>query len=509
MFSIYDGRSSFYQWDLDRKLIVNDSTIKQVHYCNKTSDCSLVCDVYEENGKLIADVPNILLQTDWKINVYGYDSNYTKYSACFDVVKRSKPADYIYTETECYTVENAVDEAIKEAQRLGKLDSNAFYVTISYDEETDTYSANYTDLEIFNAYRNGKAVFCTYRGHIYAATQISPGSNYFSAKLPYYTEIISIQSGKVRIYKEEVEQIFNAGSANPQSGVAVQQAINKVQRELNDKVTFIEFFISEDVQAEDGSSVYYSDYTIEEFHEALNEYSLVYGIFYDGGIEHAHPLVFVGSELSFNQEIYPCTINGELYWSTQRSLSNEIYNNLSEIKQQIAELEDKSGFKVIAETTLTEDAAEIAWTKADDGTPLSNYKEFFIHWMGQFTTTTTDKDAFMCRGNGGSLYFAYYFFKKTANANRGGWFHIEEIYREKGGMNLYKTTFPNDTLYNYSTNNSFQAQGLSGNNCALHSDLTCAVKQDSAIEWIGFGNPSSAKSTFKAGTKAILLGRAR
>ena len=40
--------------------------------------------------------------------------------------------------------------------------------------------------------------------------------------------------------------------------------------------------------------------------------------------------------------------NGELYWSTVRSFSHTIYNNVYDIKQQIAELEDKSGFKVIA-----------------------------------------------------------------------------------------------------------------------------------------------------------------
>ena len=100
MFEIYDGRENFYQWDLNRKLIVIDSSITQVHYCNRTDDCSLICDVYEEDGKRVVNVPNILLQTDWDINVYGYDKNYTKHSTKFRVQKRTKPADYVYTETE-------------------------------------------------------------------------------------------------------------------------------------------------------------------------------------------------------------------------------------------------------------------------------------------------------------------------------------------------------------------------------------------------------------------------
>ena len=100
MFRICDGRSYFYQWDLDRKLIVEDSTIDEVHFCNRTDDCSLVCKPYDEDGARLVDVPNILLQNDWDIRVYAYDVNYTKHEGRFEVKTRTKPADYIYTEVE-------------------------------------------------------------------------------------------------------------------------------------------------------------------------------------------------------------------------------------------------------------------------------------------------------------------------------------------------------------------------------------------------------------------------
>ena len=99
MFKIEDGRSQFYQWDLDRKLIVEDPTITEVHFCNRTDNCSLVCETYQENGITLVNVPNLLLQTDWKIHVYAY-VGYTKHDECFEVKSRTKPADYIYTETE-------------------------------------------------------------------------------------------------------------------------------------------------------------------------------------------------------------------------------------------------------------------------------------------------------------------------------------------------------------------------------------------------------------------------
>ena len=65
--------------------------------------------MYSIEGIRLVDVPNILLQNDWRINVYAYDRNYTKHSECFKVVKRSKPADYVYTETEIKRYEDLED----------------------------------------------------------------------------------------------------------------------------------------------------------------------------------------------------------------------------------------------------------------------------------------------------------------------------------------------------------------------------------------------------------------
>lgn len=100
MFRIYDGRDYFYQWDLDRKLIVEDNSIDEVHFCNRTDGCSLICKVYDEDGARLVNVPNILLHNDWEIRVYAYDTNYTKHEERFEVKTRTKPADYVYTEVE-------------------------------------------------------------------------------------------------------------------------------------------------------------------------------------------------------------------------------------------------------------------------------------------------------------------------------------------------------------------------------------------------------------------------
>ena len=142
MFSIYDGRSEFYQWDIDRKLIVNDETIKQVHFCNRTDDCSLVCEVYELDGVRVVDVPNILLQTDWRINVYGYDVNYTKHSDCFKVNARTKPTSYVYTETELYNYTIAIEAAREAEQHAENAEAQAEASANSAAEAAQTAETN-------------------------------------------------------------------------------------------------------------------------------------------------------------------------------------------------------------------------------------------------------------------------------------------------------------------------------------------------------------------------------
>ena len=134
MFHISDGRNEFYQWDLDRKVVVEDETVNQVHFCNKTDDCSLVCEVCEEEGVRYANVPNVLLQDTWDLNVYGYDVNYTKHSDRFAVLPRTKPSDYVYTETEVYTY-HQLEARLDEIEENGISDEQLDKVVTGYFEE--------------------------------------------------------------------------------------------------------------------------------------------------------------------------------------------------------------------------------------------------------------------------------------------------------------------------------------------------------------------------------------
>jgi hypothetical protein len=96
MFKLADGREHLYQWDIDRQVIIDDPSIVEVHFCNRTDDCSLVTEVVD--GR--ANVPNILLQSSFDIRVFAYDGKATMHDKKFNVIARTKPADYTYTETE-------------------------------------------------------------------------------------------------------------------------------------------------------------------------------------------------------------------------------------------------------------------------------------------------------------------------------------------------------------------------------------------------------------------------
>lgn len=128
MFKIYDGRDKFYQWDLDRQLVIENPEIKQVHFCNRTSDCSLVVETYELNGLLVADVPNILLQTDWDVRAYAYDGNATLHEQWYEVKARTKPTDYVYTETETLNYNTLLE-------RMDAIDENIAGVVEEYLKE--------------------------------------------------------------------------------------------------------------------------------------------------------------------------------------------------------------------------------------------------------------------------------------------------------------------------------------------------------------------------------------
>lgn len=128
MFKIYDGRTEFYQWDLDQKLIVENEEIKEVHFANWTDSNALICEPYSLNGVRVVDVPNILLQQDWTLFVWATANEATIGEAKFNIIARKKPSDYIYTETEVKRWEDIVNSVEELSTRVNEAYSKTWFV---------------------------------------------------------------------------------------------------------------------------------------------------------------------------------------------------------------------------------------------------------------------------------------------------------------------------------------------------------------------------------------------
>jgi hypothetical protein len=101
IFKIYDGRTSFWQWDTKQKLIILDDRITEVRFSNRNMEHSKRRIVYtDNNGVRICNVPDLLLQLPKNLIAYacvkGEDGSCSTVKAVkFAVNRQPIPADYI------------------------------------------------------------------------------------------------------------------------------------------------------------------------------------------------------------------------------------------------------------------------------------------------------------------------------------------------------------------------------------------------------------------------------
>ena len=140
----------FWQWDSNQQLIVDDDTVFEVHFSNRSDTVALVCEIKEVDGIRVVDVPNILLQRDWPLHVYAFAQDHTEYEKTFEVKGRDKPADYVYTETDV----KSFDELEKKVDVHIADNSNPHNVTAeqinTYTKEEIDEKTKVTDVQINN-----------------------------------------------------------------------------------------------------------------------------------------------------------------------------------------------------------------------------------------------------------------------------------------------------------------------------------------------------------------------
>ena len=115
---------SLTQWDTNQKLIVTtDGAVTiapKIHFCNTKSEKALVVQSIISDNKIIADIPNILLEEPYRIAAYIYtktdiSNNSWKTIEVINIPvrKRPKPNDYVYVENVKVV---QLSELIKEVQ---------------------------------------------------------------------------------------------------------------------------------------------------------------------------------------------------------------------------------------------------------------------------------------------------------------------------------------------------------------------------------------------------------
>lgn len=117
MVTLIDG--DLYQWDTGRVVLVEPDSgysIHEVHFTTKKMDFAYVVKTYDKDGATYCAIPNILLQQYQDIICYEVrendDGEESVSSTTFDVIKRNRPVDYVYTEPEKYTYKE-LEERIK------------------------------------------------------------------------------------------------------------------------------------------------------------------------------------------------------------------------------------------------------------------------------------------------------------------------------------------------------------------------------------------------------------
>jgi hypothetical protein len=541
MMKILNDRANFYQWDLEQKLEIEDRTITEVHFNNAADTEALVCEVYEQDGKKLVNVPNILLQQALDIRAYAYCGNcYTKQCERYKVIARAKPTDYVYTETEVRTLEDLearVDaleagggsgggSAIKDGQLLlnggleirttnpwadGAPTNNYIKIGENIDENEPLTIKGW----------DTKATFSHDDISLIAGNNGLYVSRSNPTKLSGEYEL-NIEAPLVTISGDDIQVVRN-GELTPNSVISkndLDEALSGIgggsaEDKANLEITPIGIYIGSNIyDLRVGSGIY----TLEEIQEADNYDYINYILVFDSGnivfyVNCATPEEFaaygfvVGGNYRLTIDLGRRSID-----KVERVIDLKDKVNKTDFEAAIANVGGLKEYELLSDTTITEDVAQVKFTTTDNGEPISNYKDFFLFFCGKFTAE--ESKPIWCKSEG--QYFMYHGGLPKKTSVRGFWISIEQLFAtdaidchtasSRNGTAIFISKFPVDLLENFSEGN-ISAQGLSGNNKNLRSDTTIMGTTDLPLKELVIGQAADATAIFASGSRFLLLGR--
>lgn len=209
--------------------------------------------------------------------------------------------------------------------------------------------------------------------------------------------------------------------------------------------------------------------------------------------EETFPIVQSGTTKKARISDIKMTVDTEISDTSENPVQNKIVK---------AYTDGLTKYRVISDVTITEDIDTYSVSQDSSGNAFDLRKMFFL-FIGKFNAALSNK-ALSLRTNGGYQYLMYKGFTLTADKECALWLEAENFLRTNENSGI-KSTY-SATLLQQFTNGL--AQGLSGNNVAVNSDISFQKRHQNyphSMSEIIFG-VHDRTIKMKSGSRFILLG---
>lgn len=209
--------------------------------------------------------------------------------------------------------------------------------------------------------------------------------------------------------------------------------------------------------------------------------------------EETFPVVQLGITKKARINDIRMTVDSEMSDTSENPVQNKVVK---------AYADGLAKYRIISDVTITEDIGTYSISQDSNGNTFDLRKLFFL-FIGKFDNALNNT-ALSLRTNGGYQYLMYKGFTLTADKECAFWLEAENFLRtsEKSGI---KSTYSATLLQQFSNG---IAQGLSGNNVAVNSDISFQKRYPNyphPMSEIIFGVHSGTQK-MKSGSRFILLG---
>lgn len=209
--------------------------------------------------------------------------------------------------------------------------------------------------------------------------------------------------------------------------------------------------------------------------------------------EETFPVVQLGITKKARINDIRMTVDSEMSDTSENPVQNKVVK---------AYADGLAKYRIISDVTITEDIGTYSISQDSNGNTFDLRKLFFL-FIGKFDNALNNT-ALSLRTNGGYQYLMYKGFTLTADKECAFWLEAENFLRTSENSG-FKSTYSATLLQQFSNG---LAQGLSGNNVAVNSDISFQKRYPNyphPMSEIIFGVHSGTQK-MKSGSRFIILG---